>query len=379
MVLSLPSVNTVGAECIRAFTAWTHADCCIGPADEPCPSTAGPSRRLALSPLGVGGFPRRREHLAGGSRGCCGSGCQAAGTPAILFGPQGAPSHDGCGVRANRIHDCSLGDKHAVVGSTLVVISTHRLHWHGLVRDSQPYDFWAGCALGLVLRWDKRLQPDQCAIWTLRHSGEAPVVPTAWQQRAPAPITGQSRDPSSRAISRVRSGVCQAGRDDQVAVAVRGAAGGTWICGRRRPTDFQVCTLVHRFHGGRRGGLGSRAFDSIVWWIACNREPISEARVRRLVKGTVQGCRWNETTCRAAASRGHLKMLQWCRAQGCLWNSETCRAAAGLSLEREDMRGSSGLERPLGDPAVAPVPGTSRSVARVALGRVRSWVEEAAE
>ncbi len=41
------------------------------------------------------------------------------------------------------------------------------------------------------------------------------------------------------------------------------------------------------------------------------------------------GCLWNEWACiHAAASRGHLEVLQWAQSQGCPWNEETCANAA---------------------------------------------------
>lgn len=37
---------------------------------------------------------------------------------------------------------------------------------------------------------------------------------------------------------------------------------------------------------------------------------------------------WSYDTCSAAASGGHLEVLQWARSQGCPWDSDTCSAAA---------------------------------------------------
>ena len=39
-------------------------------------------------------------------------------------------------------------------------------------------------------------------------------------------------------------------------------------------------------------------------------------------------CPWNEYTCSNAAHNGHLEMLQWARANGCRWSSMTCANAA---------------------------------------------------
>jgi hypothetical protein len=47
-----------------------------------------------------------------------------------------------------------------------------------------------------------------------------------------------------------------------------------------------------------------------------------------------KGCAWNACTCAAAASSGHLQLLQWARANGCSWDSRTCsRAAANGHLQ----------------------------------------------
>ena len=36
------------------------------------------------------------------------------------------------------------------------------------------------------------------------------------------------------------------------------------------------------------------------------------------------GCSWDETTCHAAAENGHLEVLIWARENGCDWNKDTC-------------------------------------------------------
>ena len=41
-----------------------------------------------------------------------------------------------------------------------------------------------------------------------------------------------------------------------------------------------------------------------------------------------EGCPWDASTCRAAASGGHLACLQYAHEQGCDWDARTCRAAA---------------------------------------------------
>jgi hypothetical protein len=38
----------------------------------------------------------------------------------------------------------------------------------------------------------------------------------------------------------------------------------------------------------------------------------------------VEGLEWSPDICRAAASHGHLKLLQWARNNGCPWNRQEC-------------------------------------------------------
>ena len=35
------------------------------------------------------------------------------------------------------------------------------------------------------------------------------------------------------------------------------------------------------------------------------------------------GCPWDEETCEAAATGGHLEVLRWARQNGCPWDEET--------------------------------------------------------
>jgi len=37
-----------------------------------------------------------------------------------------------------------------------------------------------------------------------------------------------------------------------------------------------------------------------------------------------EGCEWNSITCEEAACNGHLEVLQWARVEGCEWNRFTC-------------------------------------------------------
>ena len=45
------------------------------------------------------------------------------------------------------------------------------------------------------------------------------------------------------------------------------------------------------------------------------------------------GCRWDEDTCKSAASGGRLAVLQWARHNGCSWDNNTCAHAAMAVLE----------------------------------------------
>jgi hypothetical protein len=40
------------------------------------------------------------------------------------------------------------------------------------------------------------------------------------------------------------------------------------------------------------------------------------------------GCHWDEETCSRAAEGGHLEVLQWLRANGCPWDEAACMQAA---------------------------------------------------
>ena len=39
------------------------------------------------------------------------------------------------------------------------------------------------------------------------------------------------------------------------------------------------------------------------------------------------GCPWDEKTCAAAASTGHLDVLRWARDNRCPWDEKTCEGA----------------------------------------------------
>jgi len=39
-------------------------------------------------------------------------------------------------------------------------------------------------------------------------------------------------------------------------------------------------------------------------------------------------CPWSKTTCRVAASEGHLEVLKWAREHGCPWDAIWCATVA---------------------------------------------------